>query len=471
VNGSGLTANFGNYTFHQAAGNAAALTIDPALLLYTANTASRTYGLSNPALSGTVTGFVNGDSHVTATTGTLSFSTAATTASNVGSYAITGSGLTVVGGNYVLQQAAGNATALTINPATLSYAANSAERTYGASNPAFSGTVTGFVNGDTEATATAGTLSFTSPATAASNVGSYAVNGSGLTAISGNYTFQQATANATALTINPATLTFVADDASRVYGDDNPGFSGTVTGFVNGDSLAGATSGTLTFTSGASPTSDVGNYAIDGGGLTANHGNYVFAQASSNGTALSIAPYHLTASLTGTVSKSFDTTDQAALAADNYVLSPTRNGDVVTLDAPSVGTYASNMVGTDIPVTVSGLHLAGPKAGDYVLASSILTADIGEIQPAATSSRAVLSFVSILPSAGAEDLMLLGDTSGLGPMPGILSAPEAAAGDSIRVSLDLPMITEPDQALMQSHRGKKRVIKLPPPDITRHLSY
>ena len=57
------------------------------------------------------------------------------------------------------------------------------------------------VNGDTLATAATGTLSFTSPATAASNVGSYAITGSGLTANNGNYVFVQAAGNATALAL------------------------------------------------------------------------------------------------------------------------------------------------------------------------------------------------------------------------------------------------------------------------------
>jgi hypothetical protein len=63
-------------------------------------------------------------------------------------------------------------------------------------------------------------------------VGSYAIDGSGLSAQ--NYVFVQAQTNADALTIDPATLTYVADAVSRTYGEDNPAFTGTVTGFVNG---------------------------------------------------------------------------------------------------------------------------------------------------------------------------------------------------------------------------------------------
>src|SRR5205085_3954902 len=94
-----------------------------------------------------------------------------------------------------------------INPATLAYAADPAVSTYGSPLPAFSGSVTGFVAGETLATATTGMMTFTSPATPSSNAGSYPINGSGLTANNGNYVFVQAPFNATALTINPAALT------------------------------------------------------------------------------------------------------------------------------------------------------------------------------------------------------------------------------------------------------------------------
>ncbi|MCH7346029.1 hypothetical protein LZ017_21935, partial [Pelomonas sp. CA6] len=108
------------------------------------------------------------------------------------------------------------------------------------------------------------------------NVGSYAINGSGLSANNGNYVFTQAAGNTSALSVTPATLTVTANSASRLYGAANPTFSGTVTGFVNSDTLANATTGTLAFATPATATSNVGSYAINGSGLTANNGNYVF---------------------------------------------------------------------------------------------------------------------------------------------------------------------------------------------------
>jgi hypothetical protein len=237
-----------------------------------------------------VSGFVNNDTLSSATTGTASFTSSATAASNVGSYAINGSGLTANFGNYTFVQDPGNATALTINPALLTYIASPVSRTYGAMNPPFAGAITGFVNGDTLGNATSGSTAFTSSATAASNVGSYAVNGGGLTANNGNYTFAQAEGNASALTISPATLTYTATPARQLYGNGNTVFSGTVSGFVDGQTLATATTGTARFTSATSALSPAGSYAIDGAGLTANHGNYTFTQAAGNATALTITP-------------------------------------------------------------------------------------------------------------------------------------------------------------------------------------
>jgi hypothetical protein len=294
INGSGLTANNRNYTFAQAAGNATAFTINPALLTYTATPATGTYGSAIPTLTGTVTGFVNGQTQSSATTGTAAFTTPATASSNAGTYPINGSGLTANFGNYTFTQAVGNATAFTINPALLTYTATSATRTYGSVNPAVTGSITGFVNGDTLSSATTGIAGFTSPATSSSNVGAYAINGSGLTANFGNYTFTQAAPNATAFTVNPALLTYTATPVTATYGSAIPVVSGTVVGFVNGQTQSSATSGTLAFMTPATTTSSATSYAINGSGLTANFGNYTFTQAPTNATALTIAAASVT---------------------------------------------------------------------------------------------------------------------------------------------------------------------------------
>lgn len=74
-------------------------------------------------------------------------------------------------------------------------------------------------------------------------------------------------------TINPMTLKAKVTDASREYGDVDPQFSSTYTGFVNNEDASVITShGTYTTT--AKATSDVGTYTINQSGATSD--NYVF---------------------------------------------------------------------------------------------------------------------------------------------------------------------------------------------------
>jgi hypothetical protein len=90
------------------------------------------------------------------------------------------------------------------------------------------------------------------------------------------------------LTINPATLTYVAMPTARLAGAPNPPLGGTVSGLVAGDTLASASTGTLGFSSPAGATSQPGQYAINGAGLSA--ANYLFEQSPANANALTVAP-------------------------------------------------------------------------------------------------------------------------------------------------------------------------------------
>ena len=149
-----------------------------------------------------------------------------------------------------------NQIVLSTNPITpivynLTYVADPISRLYGTANPLFTGTVTGLKNDDTLGNVTTGTPTFGSTATASSNVGTYPINGSGLTVTGANYSTDvlQAFSNATALTIIPASLTYTADAVSRPFGVVNPTFTGSVTGFKNSDALGSVTSGSLAFNS------------------------------------------------------------------------------------------------------------------------------------------------------------------------------------------------------------------------------
>ncbi len=119
----------------------------------------------------------------------------------------------------------------------------------------------------------------------AKNVGSYTIAPSGYWSNQQGYGVSYVNGG---LTVNTATLIFTADSVSRPYGVANPVFTGTVTGFVGGDTLAGATTGTLVWNSIATANSPVGWYFIDGNGLSAM--NYIFVQAPGNARALTVAP-------------------------------------------------------------------------------------------------------------------------------------------------------------------------------------
>ena len=391
--GASASANVGGgpYTIDLSAGSFAAtdgyalslnpvgsLTVAPASLVYTANPAAKTYGSATPVLSGTVTGFVLGQTLQQETTGTAVFTSNTTAPSDVGSYAIAGSGLTVTSTNYVstIAQAAGNTTALTINPATLTYLANATSQTYGTANTGLSGTVsTGFVLGQTQASATVGTLSFNSSPTASSNVGYYAITGSGLTADNGDYIFVQAAANASALTITPATLTYTANPVSRAAGTDNPSFSGAVSGFVNGETQSSATSGLLSFITTAQTSSPAGSYPIFGTGLSAS--NYVIVQAATNLAALTItdAPAPLTMTnpsppaltLTSFITSNQAATSQLGVSVTSYQIPNVGAGSQAAANvgsgAGSTGQASSNAQGGSDPPSSTDL------ATDFVVAS------------------------------------------------------------------------------------------------------
>jgi uncharacterized repeat protein (TIGR01451 family) len=217
------------------------LTITPAPLSVTADNASRVYGDPNPVFTGSIVGIKNGD-NITAT-----YTSVAIAASPVGTYPIVANliDLTHKLGNYTVTKIDG---VLTITQAPLTVTAADATRLYGDPNPAFTGTIVGIKNAD------AITATYSSPATVLSDVGAYPIIPTLLdpTLKLGNYAVTSING---VLTVTPSPLTFTVANASRIYGNPNPAFTGTFVGLKNGDVL------TVTFTS-ADVTSPVGTYPI-----------------------------------------------------------------------------------------------------------------------------------------------------------------------------------------------------------------
>jgi hypothetical protein len=193
-------------------------------------------------------------------------------------------------------QSAGNGFIYTYVPTVSAHLTGNLSKTYdGTTSAALSAsnfTTTGGIDGDTIVLNAPSRGTYANPNV---NIGiGVAATGIALASASNGvipvYGYQLVNSSAAANigAITPATLTYTAASASRPAGTDNPAFTGLVTGFVNNETLATATSGTALFTSPADAASAAGRYAIDGSGLTANHGNYVLMQAAGNTSALTV---------------------------------------------------------------------------------------------------------------------------------------------------------------------------------------
>ena len=271
---SGATA--ANYTLTQPTGLTGAIT--PATLLITATPTSKVYGQTNPALTGTVTGLVGGDTLASTTSGALNFATTATATSGMGSYAVTGSGLTMSSGNYTLAQAAGNSNALTVTPASLTVAGQTVQnKVYDTTTTAtmVGGSLIGLVNGDAVTLVSAGSFVQANAGTGLAVTASDSISG----AAAANYTLVQP--KGLTASITPAPLTVTGQTAANKPYD---GKTGTT---LSGGSLSGVLS------------ADIGNVSL----TTVSTGNFVSPIVGNNIVVVPTTPDGL-----------------AGTAASNYVL-------------------------------------------------------------------------------------------------------------------------------------------------------
>ena len=251
---------------------------------------------------------------------------------------------------------------LTITKATLTVTVNNASRGYGDANPTFTGSYSGFKNGETLGTSgVTGTPSLTTAATATSAVpGPYAITAAIGTLAAGNYDFAFVDGQ---LTITKATLTVTADNASRGYGDANPTFTASYSGFKNGETLGtSGVTGTPSLTTTATATSAVpGPYAITAAIGTLAAGNYTFTFVTG---ALTITRATLT--VTGDdKSRTYGASNPTFTA--NY--SGFKNGETLASSgltgSPSLTTTATAMSAASPPTYPITAALGTLAAGNY----------------------------------------------------------------------------------------------------------
>jgi hypothetical protein len=402
-----ITATYGGDAFYAGSSSSVFVqTVNQATPVITWNTpAPITYGT---ALGGTQ---LNATANVA---GTFAYSPPAGTILNAGAQTLS---VTFTPDDAVDFTGTSTTVSLTVNTAPLTVTAADASRQYGQPNPSFTGTITGIQNGDNI------TATYTTSATAASPVGTYATVPALVDPDNrlGNYSV---TTNNGTLTITAAPLTVTAADASRQYGQSNPSFTGTITGIQNGDNI------TATYATSATAASPVGTYAtvptlVDPDNRLSN-----YSVTTNNGTlTITTAPLTVTAadasrqygqpnpSFTGTITgiqngdnitPTYATSATASSPVGTYAIVPT----LVDPDSKRNNYSVATNNGT-LTITSAALLVTAADAGrPYGQANPSLTGTITGIQnsdnitvtfsTSATSSSAAGTY-AIVPALADPD--------------------------------------------------------------------
>jgi hypothetical protein len=393
-------SNYGSATATQS------FQVTPAPLTVTANNAIRTYGAANPVFSGTVTGTVGNDSF------TETFSTTATTGSNVGSYPIVP---TVTGpqSNYTVTIVNGTLTvtgaATTTTLGTSGSGAYGADVTLTATVTSSSGTPGGIVT-FTSGTKTLGTSPLNAVGVAKLSTTTLPAGLDTVTASFAPAGDFSASSSAQTLQVTPAVLTVTATNATRSFGTTNPVFSGTVTGAVGGDTF------TETFSTAATTDSNVGSYPIVPA-VTGPQSNYTVTiingaltvtaaptttTLSAPGSAASATAVTLTATVASTSGTPAGTvtfyTGSTLLGTGTLNGSGTATLNTTALRAGTDSTTAvyaaaGNFAGSASPIVTINIAAAGGTTSNYSVVAnpSSLT-----IKPGATGSTTL----TLTPTGG-----------------------------------------------------------------------
>lgn len=298
------------------------------VLTVRADDKTRPYGATNPPLTVTYIGFKSGD-NPGVLGGSPSLSTTANTNSPVGTYAITVSQGTLNNTNYTFSFVNGT---LTVTQELLGVVVSNQTRTYGATNPVLTGTITGIQNGDSI------TAIYTTTADTNSPVGNYPITPTLSGVLLTNYI--AVVSNGT-MTVTPASLTVSADNKSRLYGTTNPVFSGVISGIQNNDAISAV------YNTSATPSSPVGNYPIVPMPSGSTLGNY--AVTTNNGT-LTVNTAALTAKADDPV-RGYGQTNRLTVSYSGFGIGQDTN---ILSGSPSLSTTAATNSPAGIyPITIS----------------------------------------------------------------------------------------------------------------------
>ena len=236
-----------NYTLDNKVGT---LTIEKAPLTIGISNYNRKYGDANPTFELTYEGLRNNET-APEWAELPTITTVADVKSDVGDYPVTADGGQLK--NYEIMKI--NPGVLTITPASLSIKADDCSRLYFENNPEFSFSCTGLVGGD-DTSVLKKMPQLKTEATKNSNVGVYAIEIGDAESKNYNINYEKGQ-----LTINKRLLTVSTKNYTREYGEDNPTFELSYSGFVNNEDESVLISMPKATTD-ATPYSDVGDYDI-----------------------------------------------------------------------------------------------------------------------------------------------------------------------------------------------------------------
>lgn len=199
-------------------------TIIPAPLVVTVSNAEREYGEPNPLFTCTATGFVPGENLSTIGV-TPKYECEATQLSNAGTYKIL---VELDAKNYNVTYNYGT---LTVTKAPITATVINSTKNYGDANPSFELAYTGLKNNGVTPSWIAKPV-FTTLADSKTSVGEYEVTADGGESL--NYIVTRYSPGV--LSILKRDLKVKANNAEKLYGEENPVFQVTFSGFVNSDS-------------------------------------------------------------------------------------------------------------------------------------------------------------------------------------------------------------------------------------------
>ena len=389
----GTDAGNYNLTSSTATGNIGAIT-PKTLTTYLTNSVTKTYDGSNSATLADsnyyLWGVVSGDTVNVSGTATYNDKNAGMAKT------VTASGLNLGGadaGNYNLTSSTVTANIGKIMPKTLTTSlTGTVTKTYDGSSSATLAdsnySLLGLVSGDT--VNVSGTTTYDDKnAGTGKTVMASGLNLGGTDA--GNYNLTSSTATANIGEITSKTLTTaLTGTVTKTYDGNNSATLAdsnySLSGLVSGDTVN--VSGMATYNDkNAGTGKTVTASGLNLGGTDA--GNYNLTSSTATANIGEITPKTLTTALTGSVEKVYDGTATATLTNANYsALSGIIGSDTVSLTIANSGSYDNKNVGENKEVTVSGLSLSGASAGNYQLASTSLSSNIGAIDKAALTITA-----------------------------------------------------------------------------------